>query len=106
MILNISSNAVKYNQYNGKIWLDVRFQNNNIEVEISDTGIGIAQVDLPFIFDRFYRAKDIERYKKKGGSGIGLAVSRWIAKAHGGDIKVESKVGTGSKFIVILPFSR
>jgi signal transduction histidine kinase/putative methionine-R-sulfoxide reductase with GAF domain len=106
MILNISTNAVKYNQYNGKIILDVQIKDNNIEVLVSDTGIGIAKVDLPFIFDRFYRAKDIERYKKKGGSGIGLAVSRWIARAHGGDIKVESRVGTGSKFTVVLPFSR
>lgn len=106
MLLNISTNAVKYNQYNGKIILDVSIRDNNIEVAVLDTGIGIARVDLPFIFDRFYRAKDIERYKKKGGSGIGLAVSRWIARAHGGDIKVKSRVGTGSKFTVVLPFSR
>ncbi|MCX6811379.1 MAG: ATP-binding protein, partial [Candidatus Berkelbacteria bacterium] len=106
LILNISTNAVKYNQYHGKIWLGVEIVGNNIEVEVSDTGIGIAKTDLPFIFDRFYRAKDIERYKKKGGSGIGLAVSRWIAKAHSGDIKVESRIGTGTKFTVILPFSK
>lgn len=106
MILNISTNAIKYNQYRGKVRLEVEIKERNIEVLVSDTGIGIGKADLPFIFDRFYRAKDIERYKRKGGTGIGLAVSRWIARAHGGDIKVESRIGVGSKFVVILPFSK
>lgn len=106
MLLNISTNAVKYNQYRGKIIINIEIKANNIEIEVADTGIGIAAADLPFIFDRFYRAKDIERYKKKGGSGIGLAVSRWIAKTHGGEIKVKSKIGIGTKFVVILPFLR
>jgi signal transduction histidine kinase len=106
MLLNISINAVKYNQYRGKIIINIEIKANNIEIEVADTGIGIAAADLPFIFDRFYRAKDIERYKKKGGSGIGLAVSRWIAKTHGGEIKVKSKIGIGTKFVVILPFLR
>jgi signal transduction histidine kinase len=105
MMINLCANAVKYNHSRGKIWLGVKVKDQNIKLEISDTGIGIAKTDLPFIFDRFYRAKDIEHYKKKGGSGIGLAVSRWIAKAHGGDIRVQSKVGIGTKFTIILPFS-
>lgn len=105
MMLNLAANAVKYNQYRGRVMLTTQIKRNKIEIEVADTGIGIAKPDLPFIFDRFYRAQDIERYKKKGGSGIGLSVSRWIARAHGGEIKVESKVGVGTKFIVILPFS-
>ena len=104
MFLNILTNAVKYNQYQGSVILKVEIKKSRVEVEVVDTGIGIARADLPFIFDRFYRAKEIERYKKRAGSGIGLAVSRFIARAHGGDIKVVSKVGSGTKFIVILPF--
>src|SRR3990167_7900233 len=103
MFLNILTNAVKYNQYQGQVIISIKILKDNISVEVKDTGIGIARADLPFVFDRFYRAKEIERFKKRAGSGIGLAVSRFIAKAHGGDIKVKSRVGQGTQFTVILP---
>ena len=69
---------------------------------MQDTGCGIAPEHLPFIFERFYRA-DPSRARETGGSGIGLAIALAIAKAHGGEILVESTLGTGSVFTLLLP---
>lgn len=103
VLLNIITNAIKYNRIWGKIWVNVEQNENKLKIECMDTGVGISKEDLPFIFDRFYRAKEIEAYKKKRGSGIGLAVSRWVIKAHGGQIKVKSKSGKGTHFTILLP---
>ena len=69
---------------------------------IEDQGIGISEKDLPLIFERFYRT-DCSRNRKTGGAGIGLTIAKAIIQAHGGKIKVESKEGYGSKFIITLP---
>ena len=69
---------------------------------IEDQGIGISEKDLPLIFERFYRT-DRSRNRKTGGAGIGLTIAKAIIQAHGGKIKVESKEGYGSKFIITLP---
>jgi len=103
VLLNVITNAIKYNRIWGKIWINVRLNENGLKIECVDTGVGIAKDDLPFIFDRFYRAKEIEAYKKKRGSGIGLAISRWIIKAHGGQINVKSRAGKGTHFTIFLP---
>jgi signal transduction histidine kinase len=71
-------------------------------VSISDTGIGIPPEHLPFIFDRFYRV-DKARTNREGGTGLGLSIAVSIARMHGGTIEVESKVGTGTTFRVLLP---
>ena len=73
-----------------------------IKVAVADTGQGIPAEDLEHIFDRFYRV-DKGRARTQGGSGLGLSIAKWVAKAHGGDIQVESEVGVGTTFTLRLP---
>jgi len=103
LLLNIMRNAIKYNKEKGwiKIWAEKGASEAKIFIE--DSGIGIPEQDLPYIFERFYRV-DKARSKSRGGTGLGLAICKWIAEAHGGRISVESKLGIGSKFIVYLPY--
>jgi len=86
---NIIENAVKYNQENGKILIEALKKENNLIVYIKDSGIGISEEELPFIFERFYRA-DKSRNSKNKGTGIGLAVAKELMEAHQGRIEVES----------------
>jgi signal transduction histidine kinase len=73
---------------------------------VQDTGIGIAGADLPFIFDRFWRVdRARSRSAERGGVGLGLAISQWIAQAHGGSINVSSRLGRGSTFEVTVPIA-
>ena len=69
---------------------------------VADTGIGISSENLPHIFDRFWRV-DRARTRKAGGSGLGLSIARSIVEAHGGTLEVESELGKGSTFEVLLP---
>lgn len=102
VILNLLSNAIKYTPDNGHIKIAVSKTKNTAIVMIKDNGIGIDQEELPFIFERFYRA-DKSRNRKTGGAGIGLAIVQSIINAHGGEILVESKLDQGSCFTMILP---
>ena len=98
-------NAIKYTPNGGQIRLAVTQTGPLVSLTVSDTGIGIAQKDFPHIFDRFYRG-DEARARDEHGSGLGLAIAHWIAEAHQGEIKVESEVGKGSVFTVLLPVAR
>jgi signal transduction histidine kinase len=75
---------------------------SSIAVNVEDTGIGISQENLPFIFDQFFRVKS-EGEKKSRGTGLGLSIAKKITEAHGGTIGVTSEIGKGSTFTVFLP---
>lgn len=98
---NIIENAVKYNYQNGNIAIKAFKENNNIIVKIEDSGMGISDKDLPYIFERFYRA-DKSRNSSNQGSGIGLAVVKELIEAHQGKIEVNSS-DSGSEFKLIFP---
>jgi signal transduction histidine kinase len=96
VINNIIGNAVKYlDKVNGQIQIRIHDIGIYVQVEIEDNGVGIRKADIPFIFDRFYRA-DASRNSKKGGSGLGLAISKKIIEDHAGKIWAESELGMGT----------
>lgn len=96
------SNAVRYTDPGGTIRIGSEAGAGGVTIRIEDTGIGIPSEHLPRIFDRFYRV-EASRSRDQGGSGLGLAVARSLARAHGGDISVTSRPGEGSIFTVHLP---
>ncbi len=99
---NLVSNAIRHTPHNGQIILSATQAEGEVRLHVADTGSGIAADDLPFIFDRFYRA-DSSRSQMTGESGLGLAIARSLVEAHGGRISVESTVGAGTTFTVALP---
>lgn len=103
-IFNLVDNAVVYTDAGGKVKLTVQVTNKSACLSISDTGIGIEPEHLEHIFKRFYRA-DPTRSRARGGSGLGLAIVDWIVRAHAGTVTVESRVGRGSTFRVMLPLA-
>ena len=102
LFLNILDNAIRYTPSGGNVSSSLERKNGNALVSITDTGVGIPAEELPFIFDRFYRV-DKARSRADGGLGLGLAIASSIARLHGGQIEVESQVGKGSTFRVLLP---
>ncbi len=99
---NIIYNAIKFTPLGGLVAIDLEAEDSRVKVEISDTGVGIATQELPFIFERFYRI-DGSRSRATGGTGIGLAVTAEVIKGHGGTIEVKSQPGAGSTFTIYLP---
>ncbi len=99
---NLVSNAIKYTPNGGTITLSLECGTNTAKIRIQDTGYGIPLDDLPFIFDRFYRAQHKET-KDIQGNGLGLAIVKSIVERHGGLVQVESKPGVGSCFSFSLP---
>ena len=102
---NLLNNAVKYTQEHGAINVSAKQKRGFIEIDISDTGIGIVSEDLPKIFGEFYRAPNAKSYKIEG-TGLGLAIVKEIVDAHHGSLKVQSELGKGSTFRVLLPKKR
>jgi signal transduction histidine kinase len=95
-------NAVRYTQPGGSVYLRVGRQDDRVLFTVQDTGIGIAPEHQPRVFDRFYRV-DRTRGSTSRGSGLGLALAKWIAEKHGTVLLVESSVGQGSSFGFALP---
>ncbi len=102
VMINLLDNAIKYTPDGGAIAIEAMQSGNNIEMTVSDTGIGIPKKDLTRIFERFYRV-DRARSRELGGTGLGLSIVRHIIDAHHGSIQVESEPGKGSKFTLLLP---
>jgi len=100
--LNIIENGLKYNREHGLLEVSAVSNGRNAVVTIRDTGVGIKNEDRERIFDRFYRS---DTARNEEGTGLGLSISRTIIEAHGGDIAVESELGKGSTFTVVLPAS-
>jgi len=103
VVLNLVSNAIKYNRPNGSILLRGDSSPTEILITVQDSGIGIPEDALPHLFEKFYRVHENE--KKASGTGLGLSICKQIVQGHGGRVEVKSKVGVGTAFIVRLPRS-
>ena len=102
VVTNLLTNAIQFNRDQGNIRISVAADTASVRLQVADTGEGIPAEDLPHIFERFYRA-DKARSRARGRNGLGLAICKAIADAHGGSIEVSSQVGVGSIFTVRLP---
>ena len=102
IMLNLLSNAIKFTDKRGKIFVNVYLQNNYICISVKDNGIGISEEMQNLIFDRFIQVdKSISRNRE--GSGIGLAIVKSLVELHNGKITLESKIGQGSDFTILIP---
>lgn len=99
VFVNLISNAIRYSNVGGKIYIKIQKINGKGQVSVADEGIGIGKQHIPYIFERLYRT-DESRARATGGSGIGLTITKSIVDAHGGKISVESEEGIGSIFTI------
>ncbi|MCP5094683.1 MAG: PAS domain-containing protein [Chloroflexi bacterium] len=104
IIENLAGNSIQYTPNNGHIDVKTYYDEKNVVLEVSDSGIGIKQEELPYIFDRFFRA-DSSRSAQTGGTGLGLAIVKKLVEAHHGTISVISAPDQGTSFYVRLPIS-
>ena len=104
LLINLTENAIKYNEPGGSVTVQVFANDKEANVTISDTGIGIAEENLPRLFERFYRV-DKGRSRQMGGTGLGLAIVKHIVRSMDGEIEVHSKLGEGTEFLVTLPLA-
>jgi len=104
LLLNLVTNAIKYTPPGGRVDIGLGRHPDTVTFAVRDTGIGIAAAELPHVFERFWRAdRARSRTAERGGFGLGLAISQWIAQAHGGTLTAASRLGKGSLFTLTLP---
>jgi signal transduction histidine kinase len=104
MLWNLLENAAQYTPDGGRIELHLRPVNGFARVEVQDTGIGIAEKDMPHVFDRFYRGEGARAIREEG-VGLGLAIVKYVAEAHTGTVTVSSQPGRGTTFSVDIPLA-
>jgi two-component system phosphate regulon sensor histidine kinase PhoR len=102
IVINLVNNAVKYTPVGGSVLVKVGLDAGEIELQVSDTGIGIPEEAMPRMFSEFYRAKNAKALEVEG-TGLGLVITKELVEKHGGRISVESTLGEGSRFTVHLP---
>ena len=102
--INLLDNAIKYTPQSGTIGFKTGFDSDKVIVEIFDSGIGIPKESIPRIFERFYRV-DKDRSRKEGGTGLGLSIVKHSINIHAGEIRVESEMSKGTKFVINLPIN-
>lgn len=102
VLTNLIDNAIRHSNENGSVSIKVNSHDNGIKVDIKDSGSGIPETDLPFVFERFYKA-DKARTRGKAGTGLGLAIAKNIIEAHEGHISVHSKINEGTTFSFYIP---
>lgn len=100
---NLVSNAIRHTPAGGTITMNVVPNGNGVRLVVADTGEGIADEDLPYVFDRFWRGDPARTHMDGTGGGLGLAIAQQLVQAHGGTISVESTLGVGTAFTVDLP---
>jgi len=105
VLSNLISNAIKYNRPEGKVYISAHEQGDRVVLEVEDTGLGVDEKEIPFIFEQFYRGKAKE-IRNMQGTGIGLAIVQKILRAHGGHVEVRSRQGGGSIFSVHIDKAR
>lgn len=105
VLSNLVANAIRHTPSGGSIVVRARSLPEGIRLEVQDSGSGITPQDLPFIFDRFYRADPARTRQPGSGSGLGLAIARQLVQAHGGQIRAESSIGQGTLILIDLPYS-
>jgi signal transduction histidine kinase len=101
VVMNLLTNAVKYNRPGGNIQIDLEYDDRIVRLKIQDTGIGIGPEDLPHIFEKYHRGRNSENGRT--GTGLGLSISKRIVEIHNGKIEVNSQLDQGSCFTVTLP---
>ncbi len=105
-VANLLNNAVRYTPEGGRIQLRWRWRaDSGAELDVTDSGIGIAREHLPRLTERFYRV-DGSRSRDTGGTGLGLSIVKHVAQRHGGEIEIHSELGKGSTFRIVFPSQR
>ena len=103
-LINLLDNAVKFNRPGGEVRVESSVADGKVRIVVADNGIGIPSEDQARIFERFYRV-DKARSREMGGTGLGLSIVKHVAERMGGAVTVESQLGKGSMFIILLPLS-
>ncbi|MBO7743778.1 sensor histidine kinase [Paenibacillus sp. MWE-103] len=102
LLFILLDNALKYTASSGRIVITARSEGQLVYISVTDNGKGIADEDLPYLFERFYRG-DKARSRAEGGTGLGLSIAQWIMNAHDGSIRIDSKLGEGTKVELLFP---